>query len=92
MRLKDSDQELLKIVRLQKWGVGERLDDGKDLLRAVMETEEYMDYVLDRRLGCRQLGMRLAARVTARKLREIYHGKNRHYHGTRIWTPYFERD
>jgi len=92
MKLKDSNEEVLKIVRLQKWGVGERLDDGKQLLQAVMETEEYMDYILDRRLGCRQLGMNLVPRVTARKLREIYGGKNPDYHGTRIWTPYFERD
>jgi hypothetical protein len=92
MKLSDSGEELLKFVRLQKWGVGERLDDGKDLLQAILETEEYVDYVLDRRLGCRQLGMNLAPRMKVRKLREIYRGKNPCYHGVRIWTPYFERD
>ena len=92
MKLSDSGEELLKFVRLQKWGVAERLDDGKDLLQAILETEEYIDYVLDRRLGCRQLGMILAPRMKVRKLREVYQGKNPRYHGVRIWTPYFERD
>jgi hypothetical protein len=92
MKLEDEEEERLKIVRLQRWGVAERLDQGTDLLRAVMETDEYTDYILDRRLGCRQLRMNLAPRVTARKFREIYHGHHPHYHGTRVWTPYFERD
>ncbi len=92
MKLSDSGEEHLKVVRLQKWGVAERLDDGKDLLQAILETEEYIDYVLDRRLACRQLGMNLPPRMKVRKLREFYHGSNATYQGVRIWTPYFERD
>ncbi len=92
MKLSDSGEELLKFVRMQKWGVAERLDDGKDLLQAILETEEYIDYVLDRRLGCRQLGMNLPPRMKVRKLREFYQGRNAKYQGVRIWTPYFERD
>ena len=59
---------------------------------AIIQSEEYTEYILDRRLGCRQLGMNLPARVTARKLSERYHGKQGGYHGTTIWSTYFQRD
>jgi len=48
--------------------------------------------VLDRRLGCRQLGMAVPTRVTAKKIPERYYGKQTAYHGRQIWTTYFERD
>ncbi len=92
MKLQNSSEELLKIVRIQKWSVGERLDRGHDLLRALVETEDYVEYILDRRLACRQLGMNLATRVTSRRMSEIYHGRQQTLHGTPIWTPYYERE
>jgi hypothetical protein len=92
MKQRGSEQEIVKIIRLQKWGVWERLDEGQDLLRAIVDSDEYTEYVLDRRLGCRQLGMRLPARVIPRKLIETYTGHHGHYHGRPIWSPYFERD
>lgn len=92
MKLQDRPEELLKIVRLQKWGVAERLDQGLDLLQAMLDTEEYREYILDRRLACRQLGMSLATRVASRQLREIYRGRQAAYQGRPIWTPYYERD
>ena len=45
----------MKIIRVLKWGIREHLDEGKDLLQAIIESEEYVEYTLDRRLGCRQL-------------------------------------
>ncbi len=78
-------------MRLQKWGVWEHLDEGKDLLQAIQESDEYTDYWLDRRLGCRQLGMNLCRRVFMRRLNEIYHGTNAAYRGQVIRTTYFER-
>ncbi|MBN2578783.1 MAG: hypothetical protein JXB10_07310 [Pirellulales bacterium] len=84
--------QILKILRMQRWGVREHLDEGKPLLRAIMESEEYTEYILDRRLACRQLGMNLPHRLTACKIGESYHGRQECYHGARIWTPYFERD
>ncbi|MFV1966940.1 MAG: hypothetical protein ACC628_16055 [Pirellulaceae bacterium] len=92
MKLRDADEEILKLIRLQKWGVRERLDEKKDLLQAMIESEEYTEYILDRRLGCRRLGMNLPARVAAGRIAEIYDGDQRELHGTQIWTPYFERD
>ena len=46
---------------MQKWGIREHLDEGKRLLDAIIQSEEYTEYILDRRLGCRQLGMNLPA-------------------------------
>jgi len=84
--------EVLQIIRMQKWGVRERLDQGKSLEEAMIESEEYSEYVLDRLLACRQLGMNLPQRQTARKVSERYDGSNWRYHGRTIWTPYFQRD
>jgi hypothetical protein len=83
---------LKRFLRLQKWGVWEHLDEGKDLLAAIQESDEYTDYWLDRRLGCRQLGMNLCRRVTMRSLSEIYLGANARYRGAAIRTTYFERE
>ncbi len=92
LKLRDSDQEIVNIIRMQKWGVREHLDEGKDLLGAILESEEYTEYVLDRRLGCRQLGMNLPKRFTAKKISERYDGRQEQYRGTPIWSTYFERD
>ena len=81
---------VVRILRMQKWGIREHLNEGKELLAAIMEAEEYTDYVLDRRLGCRQLGMNLPTRITTRKITEHYHGYR--YEGQVIWSTYFERD
>ena len=54
-------QDTLQLIRMQKWGVREHLDEGKDLLQAMIECEEYTAFIMDRRLGCRQLGMNIAA-------------------------------
>lgn len=60
------------------------------------ESDVYTEYVLDRRLACRQLGMNLTQRISARKIGckigEVYCGKQMHYHGLKILSPYFERD
>jgi hypothetical protein len=84
--------EIVKIIRMQKRGVREHLDDGKDLLQAMIQSDEYTEYVLDRRLACRQLGMNLTQRILARKISETYFGQQTRYHGITILSPYFERD
>jgi hypothetical protein len=81
----------LRILRFQKWGVKEHLDDDKGLLRSVMESMDYTDYVLDRRLGCRQLGMNLPDRLSTGRIAETYCGLDTKHHGSRFWTVYFER-
>jgi hypothetical protein len=81
----NSPSPVVRILRMQKWGIREHLDEGKDLLSAIMESEEYTEYILDRRLGCRQLGMNLAPRIATRKISESYQGQQ-------IWSTYFERD
>lgn len=84
--------EVVKIIRMQKWGVREHLDDGLDLLEAMVRSEEYTEYILDRRLACRQLGMNLSTRIGSRKICESYSNPRRRMSGLTIWTPYFERD
>lgn len=86
-----SDREIIKIVRLQKWDVQGRLDQMKPLQEAMIASEDYTDYVLDRRLGCRRLKMNLPETLTANRIREIYRGTQQSLHDTEIWTPYFER-
>ena len=81
-----------RFLRLQKWGVWEHLDEQKPLLQSIQESDEYTDYWLDRRLGCRQLGMNLCRRVFMRRLNEVYQGANAPYRGQSIRTTYFERE
>jgi len=81
-----------RFLRLQKWGAWEHLDEGKDLLQAIRESDDYSDYCLDRRLGCLQLGMNLARRVSLQRLSEVYRGRNERHRNEIIRTTYFERE
>ena len=81
-----------RFMRLLRWGVWEHLDEGKDLLQSIEESDDYTDYWLDRRLGCRQLGMKLISRVMMRRLSENYNGTAGKYRDKMIRTTYFERD
>lgn len=88
----NQSEPIVRFIRLLKWGVREHLDEGHDLLRAMLESEEYIDYFLDRRLGCRQLGMNVAARVIIRSVPEVYDGKQAAQCRRSIHTWYAERD
>jgi hypothetical protein len=91
-RARSEPAPLKRFLRLQKWGVWDHLEEGKDLLQAIQESDEYTDYWLDRRLGCRQLGMNLCRRVMMRRMNEAYQGRNQRYRGQIIRTTYFERE
>ncbi|MGO9112994.1 MAG: hypothetical protein ACLP9L_27490 [Thermoguttaceae bacterium] len=91
-KLRGTDREIVNIIRMQKWGVREHLDEGKSLLDAMLEADEYTEYVFDRRLGCRQLGMNLPPRFAARRVAEEYWGARTECHGAKIWSIYFQRD
>lgn len=84
--------EIIRIIRMQKWGIREHLNDGKKLLDAIIQSEGYTEYTLDRRLGCRQLGMNLPAHTTANRIHERYSGPREDMQKVVIWSPYFERD
>lgn len=90
-REKGSAAAEVKMIRLQKWGVAERLDEGKSLLQAIVETDEYSDYILDRRLMCRQLGMNLPARFSLGRFTEKYRGANE-YNGVAVRSVYYVRN
>ena len=68
----------------------EHLDEGKDLLTAILEANDYSDYILDRRLACRQLGMNLPRHVGFGQFTEKYTGKNQ-YFGTTVRAYYYVR-
>ncbi len=78
------------ILRFQKWGIAEHLDEGKDMLSAIIEADTYSDYIMDRRLACRQLGMNLPKHVGFGQFTEKYTGNNQ-YHGTTIRAYYYVR-
>jgi hypothetical protein len=92
LRVRGKSAPIVRFIRFQKWGIRERLDEGKELLQAILESEEYTDYVLDRRLGVQQLGMRLPQGMSLRRTREEYTGKNRAMVGQILPVIYFERD
>ncbi len=87
-----ASREEVKIIRLQKWDMHERLDNRKDLLQAMRESDEYTEYILDRWVGCRQLGMHLPAGLSASRVVETYEGSEHRYRDTRVWVDYFVRD
>jgi hypothetical protein len=92
LKSRSQPQPIKRFMRLQKWGVWEHLEEGKDMLTSIEESEDYTDYCLDRRLGCLQLGMSLTRRVIVRRLSELYTGVNARYRGQSIRTTYFERE
>jgi hypothetical protein len=89
---RSSPRPVVSIIRMQKWDIAGHLDNGKELLGAMLESAEYGDYVLDRRSACRQLGMHLPPHIMMHRLCEVYHGLNQRFDGQTIWSTYFERD
>lgn len=80
----------VKIIRIQRWTVASHLAENKPLLQSMLEAEDYTDYVMDRRLGARQLGMHLPATMIPRTFRETVRDRNNTLQN--VWTGYFERD
>lgn len=78
------------MLRFQKWGVAEHLDEGRDLLTAMLQANEYTDYIMDRRLMCQQLGMNLPPWLGFGQCSEQYRGANQ-YRGTTVRAGYFMR-
>ncbi len=86
-----ADKPVLRILRIQQWGIREHLKEGKDLLTSIMEAQDYTEYTLDRRLGCWELGMPLPVRIDTRVIPETYFWNNEARSTSRIWTTYYER-
>ena len=92
VKLQDLELPVVRIIRVLKWGIREHIDEGKTLLQSIIEAEEYVEYTLDRRLGCRQLGMKFPSRISTHKLGERYHGSRHEFEGQILWATYLERD
>ena len=90
LKQRQSRREIVSVIRMQKQGVREYLEEGYSRLEAMIRSEEYTEYTLDRLLACRQLGMRIPFHVTGKRISESCTAPD----GSEftIWTPYFERD
>lgn len=88
----DQPEEIMRILRLQKWGVREHLLAGDDLLQAIRKSDEYTEYCLNRRLGAWRLGMKLSRNVIVRRIVEDFSFPERGIHDLRFHTTYFDRD
>jgi len=88
---RESSTPDLKILRMQRWGIQEHLSEHHDLLRAIMETQDYTEYTLDRRLGCWELGVPVPSRQVVRTIPDEYCWPD-NAGVSRIWLTYFERD
>ena len=89
---RNAPEAICRILRVQKWGITENLEKHHDLLRAIMETQDYTEYTLDRRLGCWELNMPLVERYDMRIIFNEYQWKEGKENVSRIWTTYYERD
>ena len=92
IKQRNSPRPVARVIRLQKWDIADHLDGGKDLLAAILEAGEYTEFVLDRRLGCRQLGMNLASHIVTWRIEQPYRGSRQQYADQMIWYTYYERD
>ncbi len=82
-------REAVRVIRMMKWGTLVLLDRGRPLDEAMIRNEEYQEYVLNRRVACRHLGMNLPLQCTANRISEWY---TRGSSTFRIWSVYFERE
>ncbi len=86
-------QPHIRIARMQKWPISAHLNSGKDFTTAIMEATSYADYVVDRWMACRQLGMHLPQKLSVNKVRETYHwSPDPDEKPSYIWSNYFVRD
>jgi len=92
VKSRSEEKPVLRILRIQQWGVREHLDDNQTWIYALSQAMEYTQFILDRRLACWELGMPLPARIDTRTIVEMYNNPQRDIHDARIWTVYFERD
>ena len=85
-----SDIEKANVASYKAIGTLQSFDEGKDLLTAILEANDYADYIMDRRLACRQLGMNLPRNVGFGQFTEKYTGQNQ-YFGTTVRAYYYVR-
>jgi hypothetical protein len=91
IKQRNCPRETVSIIRMQKWGVREHLDHGESMEQAMLRSAEYTEFVLDRRLGCRHLGMNIPYKVTTGKVWERYFGARSGAEPLKISSPFFER-
>jgi hypothetical protein len=82
----------VKIIRFQRWDISLHLrKPGWQALDALVWANDYTNFIMNRRLGCRQLGMRLAPKLTVDQLPDdgTFRLGNK---DVQVWATYFVRD
>ena len=94
VKRRNAPEAALRILRVQRFGVREYLAEAQDgnLLRAIMRSQDYTEYTLDRRLGCWELDMPLAERYDMHIIPDEYYWNEKSEDVSRIWLTYYERD
>lgn len=82
----------LLVARFQKYGIREHLAEGDSLVDAILAAQDYTEYILDRRLGCRQLGMPLPEEFIMQQIPEKPPFQVPELGERLIWATYFTRD
>jgi hypothetical protein len=85
-------QPELRVIRFQRHGIREHLQEGEELLDAIFLAQDYTEYILNRRLGCRQLGMNLPRQFNMHQIPEPQPEETSGGDRRLIWATYFERD
>lgn len=89
---REKAQPELRVIRFQKYGIREHLCKEMQLLDAILKAEDYAEYIYNRRLGCRQLGMNLPWQFTRQHIPEEQPPESTSEDRRPIWATYFERD
>lgn len=92
LKRRSQPSETVKIIRMQKYGVREHLDEGDSEELATFKSDEYTEYLNDRRRACRFLGMNIILDIITGEIWEHYAGPGSAPEGKMIRSPYFERD
>ncbi|MCP5522062.1 MAG: hypothetical protein H7A46_11000 [Verrucomicrobiales bacterium] len=82
----------LRVIRFQKYDIRYHLREGAEIVNAILWAENYAEYIFDRRLGCRQLGMNLPWQFTRQHIPEDRPVEHRGQDRRQVWATYFERD
>jgi len=81
IKIPEKNEEIVKVIRLQKYGVKEYIEEGKH--EPAREAANYRQWVKDRYFGCERLGMKVLPMRTGEVAER--------YNGGIILTGYFER-
>ncbi len=84
IKIPNRKKEIVKMIRMQKFGVRENIEKGMDKEEAQKKAEQDIGFALDCHLGCQQMGMNVIP-IRTGKIAEKYNGDV-------VNSAYFERN